>query len=139
MAEDNNQNKQGKKEIPSDETVVTFACFGGEIKLGTLKNNEVFDYYKKLTGPQTMPCVCRDIVISIETHKEPGDDQQHLNIRSGFVRHHPLCFRNDTEKKIDSYCDFCTDRFKTGNCPDLFMQALGRKFFPDKYKDDNQR
>ena len=102
------------------------------LTLGHIQNEKVYEYLDKLKNFKTDQNLCTSYNFQLHAYKYRDNCEQLLWISANPHSMKPLC-------KARTYSG-CMRKIRNGTCKNPFIiENIGKVFFPDKYKDNNQR
>lgn len=121
-----------KKKDYSTTRVDFYYPGGATLTVGRIPNDKVYEYLDKLKNFKTDQKLCTSYSFTLNVYKYCDNYEQSLWIDANPWTLEPLC-------KARKYSG-CMRKIKNGTCKNPFIRDnIGKMFFPDKYKGDNQR
>lgn len=121
-----------KKKDYSTTRVDFYYPGGATLTVGRIPNDKVYEYLDKLKNFKTDQKLCTSYSFTLNVYKYCDNYEQSLLIDANPWTLEPLC-------KVHKYSG-CIRKIRNGTCKNPFIRDnIGKMFFPDKYKDDNQR
>lgn len=101
------------------------------VKFGRIPNDQVYEYLDKLKNFKVDQKLCTSYSFALNVYKHGDGCEQILWIDANLWTLEPLC-------KARTYRG-CIRKIRNGTCKNPFVREAAKAFFPDKYKDDNQK
>lgn len=123
---------------------------GPRLKCGWLKNDEVYAYLDKLNSfvPPKERCMQYHCYFALSSHPFKIHEVMRLEQSLYIVNKNPRYMKcpcgamcpGQLRYKIDKCAEQCFENIEQGKCQEAFIiENIGKVFFANKYKDNNQK